>query len=324
MQHSKWFKVESIPNKELDAGNLFECVGSNQFAILFDLGTKETFMMLTGAPDSAARRIRILVPGLKLSEKPNSLDSPERLRLAAVYRKPGMENPRPLPLGEIMDICDAGKFCIIFCPSPESEIGRSKREINRILGGSETKNSTSVSSGFWARSTNTKQMDVFKGSEERLMLVSILESLDNALLTNGLAYRVHLAFSDSAEINEYVQNRFAVLWSEGRQCGLGAAATSAWHHFHFSTGTEYCRHFISFSGWTPVNYNIRTLQPRRSDGIPIGNYLKDGVAETGLTIRVEGSTLNMGILLTGLPGSGKTMEAMSIMDSVMKAGGERG
>lgn len=48
--------------------------------------------------------------------------------------------------------------------------------------------------------------------------------------------------------------------------------------------------------------------------------MKDAVFDTKKMIGIEASSLNLGTIITGLPGSGKTNEAMAIIDSIANSG----
>ena len=59
------------------------------------------------------------------------------------------------------------------------------------------------------------------------------------------------------------------------------------------------------------------MMPTPRSGIAVGTFMKDGAVDTPLDIKIEPSTINLGFIITGLPGSGKTTEAMAIIDTLL-------
>jgi hypothetical protein len=83
-------------------------------------------------------------------------------------------------------------------------------------------------------------------------------------------------------------------------------------------GIGHASSFLGFYGTTRVNYTLTTIPSYTEGNIPVGTYLRDGVSDTQTEIKIEESALNLGLVITGLPGSGKTSAAMSILDSICR------
>ena len=85
-------------------------------------------------------------------------------------------------------------------------------------------------------------------------------------------------------------------------------------------GIDHSKEFVNFYGSHITNHVLLTPMPIEEFGVDIGNFVKDGALETDFSLRIEPTVLNLGFIITGLPGSGKTREVMSILDSLVRDG----
>jgi hypothetical protein len=307
------FEIESVPNAEIDPNAVFESIGPSFFALAFDLERKSAWILMeegNGNPEG----VSTLVPGLSFSEGSPFSWEWGNFVVETPYRKPDAEGT---PLKHVVESCSSGLLCVAFVPANHKEIEAAKGVINNVLNRRTVRESSSAGGLLGGRSTTTSQRDIFSGSEEFLMFNSILSSLDNALLTNSLAFRTYFVFSDSDEVKRALSTRFLILGYKKFGSPLQSVFSELKSIYQLPGGVDYCKQFLSFPGIHELKYQVRTVTPRsESSGVLLGTYFRDGVSQTQQEIRIRPSTMNLGCMMTGLPGSGKTRGAMAILESL--------
>ena len=159
-------------------------------------------------------------------------------------------------------------------------------------------------------------------SEETALLNSILASINNAILSNNLTYKQFFIIPKSdTSLQEYITTRFMLLNESECRASITEQIIKLNKERAFPLGTAYLKNFLNFYGSYKLNYVLPTISRSTEKGITIGTFMKNGVTDTNYTVRIEPSTMNLGFIITGLPGSGKTKEAMAIIDAV-KAGSD--
>jgi hypothetical protein len=85
-------------------------------------------------------------------------------------------------------------------------------------------------------------------------------------------------------------------------------------------GGRHMSSFVSFPWVSRLNYVVDTFcaADRQTGALKLGTYARSGVLDTKEEITTQWSSLNLGTIVSGLPGSGKTREVMSIIDQAIK------
>ena len=192
--------------------------------------------------------------------------------------------------------------------------------IEKRLGSISVSKGYSVSdSGIGKRTSRSVQHDDFEKSDESSVLNEMLESLNMSALANGTTYKVAFATVNDS-IKEYLLPK-AIFLEEHRFAGTVEDLVK---HIEDASGLPFgggfAKKLINFYGSVETSYTIPASHAKSEGDIPLGNFLKDSVHETSNEISVDISALNLGFVISGLPGSGKTREAMSVIDSVIKTG----
>ncbi len=310
-------RIVSIPSSGMDAGQLLGALGRRKFALIFDF-TKESTYIYTDDESSALKLIRKAMPGFEAEAvEPIHID---RAEIFSVYKAP--EEDRSV-LSAMAAKLDGGIFGTFFVPCSEGDIGRSKSAIEGILNSQAVKSTKSSYSGLFGRRPDiSMHMDLFDESEERKMLVSILEDVDSTLLSGRPLFNVAVAlFDDDGTMREALDETTVLIGS------LHGSFERMEHIFSqissrkaLAFGAKHAAGFVDVIGVKRLSYAIETFfgDITCTEPVRLGTYSKAGVLDTGKDISVPRSSLNLGTIISGLPGAGKTREAMAIVDDAVR------
>lgn len=321
------FRVTALPNKEPDKSAFFEIIGRNTFLLVYDLGQRTTFLCIdANVAEQKINGIRQAIPGIEFEtaeckiltaitdmEVLSCYKRPDKLELSDIHH---MQDLFDLPLGK-------GFVLIAFIPTNEKELEHAKAYVERALSKKEIRETHSaITEAFSKRASSSTQRDLFMESEETALLNSILASINNAILSNNLTYKQFFIIPKSdTSLQEYITTRFMLLNESECRASITEQIIKLNKERAFPLGTAYLKNFLNFYGSYKLNYVLPTISRSTEKGITIGTFMKNGVTDTNYTVRIEPSTMNLGFIITGLPGSGKTKEAMAIIDAV-KAGSD--
>lgn len=314
-----FYSIKELPGKGADGGKIFETLGNQNFLLVYDFRNTLTIIGLGGEdPNKTKNKLINEIPGIGLSSI-NFQTFGEELIAYPIYRK--IDEFDRKPFCDVFDIIpDKGFIAILFVNISTKEIDSVKTHLEDVLSAKivrETEYSKMTSNN---RAAATVQRDLYRGSEEKLMLDNIVGSLNKSILSNGLAYRIFLiAPNENEQLHEYINTHFLVLnkYNLGK-CKVNEAIDYLSNRQSLAFGIDYAKEFVNFYGSHNINHTLPTLLPLKDDGIEIGKFMKDGILETDFDIRIDPSALNLGFIITGLPGSGKTREAMFLIDSILK------
>jgi hypothetical protein len=313
-----FYKVLSSPAKGFDYSTIFNAIGKNNFLILYDLERKETFFVLDkGTLNKKGRLITTGMPGMHLLEAIKPIAEPQDISIFSVYRH-SIDREKGL-FYDVFDIAgNTGFLAVSFSYANNKELAEAKGQLEKILSSKNIKETDMVFKNQFGRASSTAQRDVYHGSEERLILSRLLESINIAILSNGVAYNIHLlAPRNSKGLMRYIDEHFLILGEhELNRATLNSAAGFASLRDSIPFGADYASEFVRFPGFHRLSRLVATSLPYGQKGIEVGRFLKDGTNETEIKVDIDPSSLNLGFIITGLPGSGKTMEAMSIIENI--------
>ena len=327
----KMFSIVAAPSR-MDYAALVEAMLGAKFAVRYDTSRSETSMFME---ESVAERLRFAVPGLGLSvaEPDHASDGAECMvvyppdretrNLQAAYDSAWS----PELFSDIYEVMSGVGSCIwVICvPSEPRYVKRFKSRIEESLGGIEVRRTRSEGGRSQSSSlTNSMQTEVYSDSEERKVFLSMLSMLDSSAISNWNAYKAFVVTDGRPEAAKYIKSKVLVieersvrvhadsLFSMADQMGCVPLSTAKLAELLFLRGTAYSETTVRTS-----------YPPKASGGIELGNFLRDSVTPTQNSVSLAPRTLNMGSVLSGLPGSGKTFAAMSIISQAICIAGGR-
>jgi hypothetical protein len=168
------------------------------------------------------------------------------------------------------------------------------------------------------------QMDLYYGSDERKMLESMLEMLNTSLLSNGKAYKIFLLFkkgTEAEQISSFIESKMFIIERAAVHAstidGMFAKLKSI-DSLPFSY--SYSSRMFLFPDSIKRVHTIKTDVPEGTGDISVGYFMGDSIRVTGKKTSINIKSLNLGTIITGLPGTGKTLSAMSIAEQLCKIG----
>ncbi len=155
----------------------------------------------------------------------------------------------------------------------------------------------------------------------------MLASLTNASLTGGAAYKACAVAGalDSAvrsRLEAYIEARCVVLARVGLARGIADAARIVGRATIPPYGIDLISELLNIYGSAEISHVVDTATPASRPGMTLGTFMESSVVDTRSEVRVDPSSLNLGVVLAGLPGTGKTTAAMSIIDQLCRAAQE--
>jgi len=314
-----YFKISGLPSRGFDSVKMFEFIGRESFVLIYDLRNSVSLLGISGRnSNSIIKQIENGIPGFEFEKSNgNFLDNID-YSVSSIYRR--IEEFDNKLFYDVFDVLPKDRFiAILFVNATVEEAGSTKKHLENLLSSKNIRETeSSLKSILTKRVNSTSQRDLYYDSEEKLMLGFAIESLNRAILSNGLTYKIFLMMpKNTSEISDYINKRFLVLSEyELNRKDFKVAVEFLSNRSSIPFGTDYLKEFINFYGFHTPNHTLSTNLPALNDGISIGKFVKEGVSETDIDVRVEPSSMNLGFIITGLPGSGKTREVMSVIDSL--------
>ncbi len=306
--------VKALPSAGVDRRVFFDAVGKQDFGIFVNAETKRTYLWFE-SPD-CIKRIRNMIPGFEAESAEPLFGAAGDARAILAYRLPqeGFDI-----VAAVTSRVEKGSFGILFLRCGEREASTAKEMIEGMLGTRAVK-ATAVQSARGRGGGTSLHMDLFTDSEERRMMLDMLEDANTTLLSGRQLYKVFFVAFDSEEGVRSALSETAVMIGETRvgfDC-IAGLFSSLKGQKALAFGTQHASCFVGFIGAERLNYAIETFAgPESAGGIALGRYAMAGVAETEREVTMPRSSLNLGMIISGVPGSGKTCEAMAIIRQTM-------
>lgn len=310
-------KVLSVPDRKINGTELLRAIGRNMLAISYDFSLGSMSIGLDKEAVHKLDRIASSTSGLSFERciGPRCDGSIALACYASFDRELEFD-----PFKDISDSIGTGTFTVIFAPARAEELDHAKEFLERRLSGMDIRETKSSSRAGLSGASLSFHKDLFTASYERSLFKSILESTNLALMNGGLAYKIFLlASGGGGALYSYIEDRFLILNEfKGNYKNISEAAgwLSSQKTFAFDPG--YAGTFVSFHGNHRVLISIPSKRKWSGSGLIVGTFMKDGVADTGESVAIDKTSINLGFLLSGLPGSGKTSEAMAIISGIMR------
>ncbi|MGC8647789.1 MAG: hypothetical protein ACP5SA_03140 [Candidatus Micrarchaeia archaeon] len=305
----EFYRIEEIPNKETKKETFFEIMDKEPFVIKYDFSERCTIFGIYKDSDLKVQQLQGLMQGLKLA-KIERKSNPYRSKLFSGYTS----NPQGVVDGLFALPLFAGSLTIFFIPISIRDVEHFKKFIEKELTARKVRESNSESNGI-AHMMVSSQRDVYDNTDEALILTNILNMIDESILKGGSMYRFFIAIEEEAEqLEKLVKANLLVLWEAVKLLDeQDIKALYKYPALPFSR--SYLSNFISLKGRVRTNYVIETGEPKSSGDLILGTAM-EGIKGIENQIKIDRSLLNLGFIITGLPGMGKTSEAMSIISQI--------
>ncbi len=302
-----YYEVLAIPDKEFNKIAIFDIFGHESFSLIYDFERKTTIFSMDASAAPKTENLEAALPGIDLERI--ELKVPFDSTVFSAYRKTEFDKDL---FNDLFDLdLDAGQLEVVFLPKKGDELKDAKLYMESQLSKMDSKETQSVLSDMLSKRINTSfHRDNFMHSEERMLLMEMLESVNRSLLRNGTAYFIYFVIRDSTgRLEEYIESRFLVLAKTRAKASDNIRV--------LPVGADLAARFLLFRGIFDLSYSLPTAYAGACGTVDVGTFMKNSVLETKNEVRIDPSSLNLGSMLTGLPGSGKTNEAMAIIDSIL-------
>lgn len=309
-------KITALP-EILDRQLFVDAMLGRQFLMLHELRSRETFLICDS--ETSIETLRGAVPGIEVKDA-----FPETEVCGETYC---IIVAAPQGKGSVMDGIyglfsgiDA-RVIVSFVPASIGEVMSAKLKTERALSDKETGFTESLSTRSDALSqTASSHRDAYFEAEEKDMLMGLLESLKSAALANGNAYKLAVFLSgDCGLVRDYLYSKLPVLETikvkasgiEGIYSAAGRVRAVPFDSFGASK-------MLGFSNAIRTNSILGMRIPESEGEVAIGQLMEGSVKEAGSFARTDGSAFNLGTLISGMPGTGKTFAAMHIAGQLAK------
>lgn len=323
------FKISSLPS-EIRLSLFLDSLLGLQFMLYHEFSTGNTFLITD--KENLVDRVESTMLGFKADRMVDKQFGTQNL-LYVVGFDPNMGDRMNLisPLEDMYNVLkglSSGLF-VSFVPADIKYVESMKRRVEEILSSGDIRMTKNFGNKPLSVLSGSVQSEVYYDSDQRKGYITMLDTLNEAMLNNGSSYKISLILEnlkteDCRLINDYLKRKLSVLEErslKARDLGdlYGIARTKDAFCFSQNGSTR----LVNFSGSIR---RLKIMQTRtnpeifKNGDISLGFYLDGSVNETGKEVRTEVSTLNLGTLITGLPGSGKTFASMNILKQVIGLG----
>ncbi len=320
------FKFDFIPQAQ-SYERILEAMLGEPLIMHYDFSSQDAFAIANG--NEQLNSLHNIASGIKISaaEHPDEMAIKDALLLKpyymAAYKSTDMHVQKPISdIYEIMRGEDA-RMAVAFVPSNikharvvkeriEEELSRGELRLTKS-GNLRSKQGISIFSG----STNSTQAQLYYNSGERMVMESMLSMLNEILLSNGISYKVLILAEDNQKLLRYISQKLMIL--EDSRMTLDTIAKfydKMWRIDSLPFSIDKAAQFLVFPDKIVGGINIKTKFEPEQGSICIGTFMRDSLEDSGERISVYPDTFNLGTIITGLPGTGKTLEAMSIVRQV--------
>ena len=311
------YMVAALP-ESLDKRLFTEALLRQQFAMYHELSSRRTFLMASAGIDVLLKAL----PGLEVEElQPETLAEGEVTCLVIAGPHDGAD-----VIGNAYRLFGGLRagILVVFTPMSHEAVISAKLKTERLLSDKETGLTESTSTRAEVMSqTSARHRDSYSDSEERDFLMSTLETLKSAALMNGRAHKIVVfLIGDYAKVEDYLSSKLAVLERKiVRQRSLEALCEAARSIDAMPFSYASAAKMVGFSNAIRINRAIGTAAPESAGEVSFGQVMEGSVKETGLSANASASSFNLGTLISGVPGTGKTFAAMHIVGQLAQMKG---
>lgn len=314
------FNISSISN-EFERKALFEYMLGNSFVIVHSLGDARTSIVTsyekTSLINSASIGIKVDSPS-KTSEIDLELFFVPLATFCPKQTWQGVQHAPEYPLDTLYKIFNSNKstaFTSFVAPSPE-EVTRLRDELENRASSISVRRSFSTALAE-TRQNTSDSADLHYNSFEKRVLGLAIDNITDIMLSRYASYKVAFfieATDSSDEIIRYLQSNSIIL---GKKKIRARSIVDLIKHASGSQAIplsyQNAAQAISLSYKIARTSKIETRPQSCSGDIRIGRYLDSAINETAESVSISSKSLNLGTLITGMPGTGKTRSAQGII-----------
>ncbi len=321
MMAPRSYEFTSIPFKWGNKEALCEAFNGSPFSITYDFSLRKSIVSaFSDSCEDLISTIEKRTVGLKLTETPYPLPYNQTHEAYPVFFDSTLEDQ---PLFEDIFFtkgCDA-KVIVEFIPVNEKCVRKRTLEIEKRLSSAAVRETNSARPGFVSAFGRSFQRELFFDSGSTQALKSELEGIKRAAITNGILYGILISLVDDNEgiAAAYLRSKFNLpapfkIMPKNAEEFIEKAENLKYHLFPAVTLSR----LIAAPDCSRISYPIKVVRPYNGNGVIVGNFLEGAVADSDVQVSINPTVLNLGFIITGLPGSGKTMEAMGVLDRVLR------
>ncbi|MEM3482612.1 MAG: hypothetical protein QW091_00190 [Candidatus Micrarchaeaceae archaeon] len=305
------YKITSLP--ELPKPELFiEAMLGKPFMLYCDLYAGCAYLVVNDADDK--RFVENAVLGIKFEHAEVGMPTGKAMCISAYASKPAALYDMNTVLSNV-----SAFLAFSFVLADKKQVELAKKRIEREISKKEIRLTHMRGSRGESQST---QSELYYDSDMRTLLLSLLDSLNAAMLANGTAYAASIIVGgpECGVVSAYLRSRlFIIAEKEIYASSIAELFEKAGRADAMPLDLLAASRLICLPERVHKIHVLNAFNAASSGSIVLGNILLRGIKEEG-ELRIGASTLNLGTLITGLPGTGKTRAAMGIAEQVFSEG----
>ena len=329
MAELHYIKINAIPSNA-DHLLLLNSFLNSKFMVLHDTSAGLT-SVITDSPNVITAMHNF---GISASEAgdPWAEESARRFKLFSTYlfeentnpykKENSIQESKLSDMYAILKGTDA-RIMTAFCPSEIRSTTRIKKEIEKDISEMEVR-ATRNARPILENREYSAQVEIYHDSDKKRVLGSALNMLNDIIMSNGTSYKFYALIDMSAgaeEAERYIKSKLLILEETeitAKSMTELYATMEKINCIPFSV--ERCSRLLSFSDRIRKLPAIKTSFNASEKGIVVGSYVQNGIKSTDEKLCIMKESLNLGTIVSGLPGSGKTLSAKGIIGQVAKEG----
>ncbi len=308
---------------DLDRKLLLDHLLNIEFIMHHDFASGTTSII----SDSTERIEKLNVSGLGISVEASECQT--NLSGTFIYAPVAMFQPKIRNIEERHSIDDMYKVFLgcsikvftLFVHPHQGAVAEIKRNIEDKISKIEVRHSQSINA-MSVRQSNSVYTDSYYESYEKRLLSMFLDNLNDILINRGLAYSVSFIIEDkdgSQDIINYLKSNAVVLkQSKIRIKNVGDLCNHVRKLDSIPLSYANASQAVGISERTRRIISTPAIVQQACGDIEIGSHISPGIPAALQKAFMDSSVLNLGTLITGLPGTGKTNACKLIIRQVLK------
>lgn len=318
------FRIACIPYN-INPKMLIDSMLGAPFSLYHEFSTGNVFLLTEDK--GLAKRLETCITGLKLEFAPGK-DFRLRDPRYIVGFNANAKDSKGVPISPLHDIhellngFESGMF-IVFTPANAGYVSEVKERIEEILSRKDTRISRNFGDRILSSISGSIQNELYYGLDDKKAYIQMLDTLNESMLLNGFSYKASFLIENGGcrELSEYLKMKLMILGEEKlRSDDLDSIYAEVKVLDSLPMSNSEAALMITFPAAMRQTKIIKTPRRDAEGDILLGYYLEGSTLETKHPVSTFMPTLNLGTLITGLPGSGKTFAAMSILGQILEKG----
>ena len=208
------------------------------------------------------------------------------------------------------------KVFTTFMPTSQSYSNAIKSEIEDKISKIDVR-ATKNLTNWMGQGRDSVHNELYYDSDKKKLLLAILENVNDSILSRGASYKVGIAIENDGNSNDlvsYIKSNTSVLSERKIKAnGMQGLYSTIMHADGIPIPYAKASKLVWLSHKIRKNRSLITSKPRSVGQIKIGKYIDSAITQTEHEIGIDRCMFNLGTLITGVPGTGKTMTAKQIL-----------